>query len=400
MSNNEIKIQPLKYFPAFDGVRGLFCIMIISHHWVMPYLQGPFTFMWWLLQVFFMMSAYLITKILLYDKTRLSTKALFKRFYTRRALRIFPLYFLYIFLIGGLMLLAGTTEAGASNKDVLYFKENWFFLLTYTYNFTEVINYFRGIDFVPAPLFSHLWSLSLEEQFYFIFPIAIVVLPLKYLKRFVLAFIVAAPFVRAISYHILEGFNPDTHWLGLISVRNTFFQLDTLAYGMAVALFDTSKLKKSLVWFWGIFIFWVGYTFVSAYYIVQSGAEKTILLAIKEYMFMTYHYNYIFYFTLTNIMCAMFVVTVVNNTAMTKLFTFKPAVFLGKISYGIYVWHYFVMILAAGLLHPITGGHQKFIGNFWVELAMYIFYLVLLVIVAQLSYRFFESYFIRLKDKT
>src|SRR5690606_13827503 len=97
---------------------------------------------------------------------------------------------------------------------------------------------------------------------------------------------------------------------------------------------------------------------------------------------------------------AMFVLTIVNNTTMTKIFTFKPAVYLGKISYGIYVWHYFVMILAAGLLHPITGGHQKFIGNFWAELAMYTFYLILLVIVAQLSYRFFESYFIRLKDKT
>lgn len=393
-------IQPLKYFPAFDGVRGLFCIMIISHHWVMPYLQGPFTFMWWLLQVFFMLSAYLITRILLFDKTRMEPGALFKRFYIRRALRIFPLYFLYVFLIGGLLLLAGTTEGGAANKDVIYFKENWGFLFTYTYNFAELANYFRGIDYVPAPLFSHLWSLSLEEQFYFIFPLAIVFMPLKYLRKFILAFIIAAPFVRAITYHTLENINPDHHWLGLISVRNTLFQLDTLAYGMAVAVFDTSKIKHAVKWFLGIFIFWVIYTFVSAHYIVQSGEASSILWAIKEYTFMTYHHNYIFYFTLTNIMCALFVVTVVNNTVMTRLFSNKPAVFLGRISYGIYVWHYFVMILAAGLLHPITGGHQKFIGNFWAEAAMYIFYLVLLVIVAQLSYKFIESYFIRLKDKT
>jgi peptidoglycan/LPS O-acetylase OafA/YrhL len=189
-------IQPLKYFPAFDGVRGLFCILIISHHWVMPYLQGPFTFMWWLLQVFFMLSAYLITRILLYDKTRMEPKALFKRFYTRRILRIFPLYFLYVILIGGLLLIAGTTELGAKSPDVIYFKQNWGYLFTYTYNFAEIGNHFRGINYVPAPLFSHLWSLSLEEQFYFIFPVAIVFLPFNYLKKFVLAFIIAAPFVR------------------------------------------------------------------------------------------------------------------------------------------------------------------------------------------------------------
>ncbi len=393
-------IQPLKYFPAFDGVRGLFCILIISHHWVMPYLQGPFTFMWWLLQVFFMLSAYLITRILLYDKTRMEPKALFKRFYTRRILRIFPLYFFYVILIGGLLLLAGMTKQGALNPDVIYFKQNWGYLFTYTYNFAEIGNYFREINYIPAPLFSHLWSLSLEEQFYFIFPVAIVFLPFNYLKRFVVVFIVAAPFVRFISYYVLNDINPDPHWLGLISVRNTLFQLDTLAYGMAIAIFDTSKFKNSVKLFIGVFVFWVIYTFVSAHYIVESGSAKNIHAAIKEYTFMTYHMNYVFYFTLTNFMCALLVVTVVNNTAITRLFTNKPAIFLGRISYGIYVWHYFVMLLSAGILHPIIGSHVKYIGNFWAELGMYLFYLGLLVLVAHLSYKYIEVYFIKLKSKT
>ncbi|MCO5232275.1 MAG: acyltransferase [Chitinophagales bacterium] len=393
-------IQPLKYFPAFDGVRGLFCILIISHHWVMPYLQGPFTFMWWLLQVFFMLSAYLITRILLYDKTRMSNIALFKRFYSRRILRIFPLYFLYVFLIGGLLLLAGTTGEGNQNPDVLYFKQNWGFLLTYTYNFTEIANHFRDINYIPAPLFSHLWSLSLEEQFYMVIPFAILMLPMQHLKKVVIFFIIFAPFIRWLTYDILQGIDQDTHWLGLISVRNTLFQMDTLAYGMAVAIFDVGKIKNAIQIFLSVFIVWIIYTFVSAHFIVEAGGAKSIHLAIKEYTFMTFHKNYIFYFTLTNIMCALFVITVVNNTITTRMFSNKPLIFLGRISYGIYVWHYFVMLLAAGVLHPLIGSHHKYIGNFWAELAMYSFFLALLILIAHLSYKYFESYFIKLKAKT
>jgi peptidoglycan/LPS O-acetylase OafA/YrhL len=99
-------------------------------------------------------------------------------------------------------------------------------------------------------------------------------------------------------------------------------------------------------------------------------------------------------------MCALLVITLVNNTIITKLFTNKPAIFLGRISYGIYVWHYFVMLLAAGILNPIIGSHVKYIGNFWAELAMYSFYLALLILVAHLSYKYFEVYFIKLKSKT
>ena len=83
--------QPLKYIPAFDGVRGIFCLLIITHHWVMPHLKGPFALLWWILQLFFILSAYLITKILIYDKARLDFKNYIKRFFTRRAYRIFPL---------------------------------------------------------------------------------------------------------------------------------------------------------------------------------------------------------------------------------------------------------------------------------------------------------------------
>jgi len=394
-------VQPLKYIPAFDGVRGLFCILIISHHWIMPYLQGPFAFLWWLLQVFFMLSAYLITRILLYDKSRMNFKALAKRFYTRRALRIFPLYFAYLIVVGGLLLLAGTSEAGANNPEVIYFKQNWGFLFTYTYNFTELVNHFRGIEFHLPPLFSHLWSLSLEEQFYFIFPLAIFFLSDKHLKRFILAFIIGAPIVRLIAFHYLQHLDPvNTHWQGIVTVRNSFFHIDTLAYGVAVAIFDLDKIKKPVILFGILFVTWLAANLISAHFIVAAGDASNIKAALMEPTFMTYHYNYFFNFTLTNIMCAAFVVTIIKNTAMTKLFVSKPAIYLGKISYGIYIYHLFVMLLTAGLLHAVLGDLSKFRNNLFAELGIYGVYLCLLVLVAHLSYKYFESYFIKLKDKT
>lgn len=399
---NTTEVKRLKYIPALDGVRGIFCLLIITHHWIMPYLQGPFALLWWILQLFFVLSAYLITKVLLYDKSRMGTKDLLKRFYVRRSLRIFPLYYLYTLLIGGLLLLAGTTEMGATNKDVIYFKENWFFLYTYTYNFAEIINYFRGIEIeniIPAPLFSHLWSLSLEEQFYFVIPLIIAVSPMKYLRIGVLSLIIAAPVIRLVAYSVLQSIHPDENWLGLIAFRNTIFQMDSLAYGVAIAIFDVSKIKRAVLWFLLIASVWLSYTLISGYYIAQSGAAVNLWHAIKEYTFMTHHYNYTLLFTIANMMCAFFVITLVNDTAMAKLFSSKLTVFLGKLSYSMYVWHYFVMLIAAGILHMFFGDLEKFFGNFIVEVGMFSFYVGLLILVSYLSYRYFEVFFVKLKTK-
>lgn len=397
--SDTIQVKRLKYIPALDGVRGIFCLLIITHHWIMPYLQGPFALLWWILQLFFVLSAYLITKILIYDKYRMGTKALLKRFYVRRALRIFPLYYLYIFLVGGLLLLAGTTEMGAANKDVIYFKDNWFFLLTYTYNFSEIINYFRGVDYIPAPLFSHLWSLSLEEQFYFIIPLLIAILPMKYLRRGVLTLIILAPLIRFGAYQVLESINPDEKWLGLIAFRNTIFQMDSLAYGVAIALFDISKIKQAARLFLGIAFIWLTYTLVSGYFIAQSGSYPNMWAAIKEYTFMTHHYNYALLFTIANVMCAAFVISLVNQTYITRLFSSKPVIYLGKISYGMYVWHYFVMILSAGILHAFVGNLDRFFGNFFIEVGVFVFYISLLILISHISFKYYEMYFVKLKDK-
>lgn len=392
-------VKPLKYIPAFDGVRGLFCLLIITHHWVMPHLKGPFALLWWILQLFFILSAYLITKILLYDKERLDFKNYIRRFFIRRAYRIFPLYFIYLFVIGGFLLLAGTSEAGANNPDVRYFKENWGYLFTYTYNFAEIGNHFRGVDYHPSALFSHLWSLSLEEQFYTVFPFVIFFLSLKNLKRLIVAAIILGPIMRFVAYEGLFSLNPDPHWTGLIAVRNTFFQLDTLAYGMAIAVFDIDQIKHPLRWFGIILLAWFAMAFGSGYLLVQSGEYQSIRLAMNEYLFMTHHYNYATFFTLSNIMCAAFVLSIVRGSAINKFFENKVMCYLGKVSYGMYVYHYFVMLLAAGILHRFIGPHTNYIGNLPMEIFMFSFYIGLLVLVSHLSFKYLETYFLRLKEK-
>lgn len=393
------KIQPLKYIPAFDGVRGVFCLLIISHHWVMPYLKGPFALLWWILQLFFILSAYLISKILLYDKQRLDFKSYTKRFFTRRAYRIFPLYFIYLFVIGGFLLLAGTSEAGAQNPDVRYFKENWGYLFTYTYNFAEIGNYFRGVDYHPSALFSHLWSLSLEEQFYFIFPFVIFFLSIKNLKRLIIAVILLGPLVRVVAYQTLQGIHDEPEWLGLIAVRNTFFQLDTLAYGMAIAVFDIDKIKRPVMWFGIILAAWFAAAFTSAWFIVDAGEASGIRAAMSEYIFMTKHHNYVTFFTLSNIMCAAFVLCIVKGSVLNKFFENRVLCYLGKVSYGMYVYHYFVMLLAAGILGSFMGPHTKYIGNFPAEVFMFTFYIGLLVLISHVSYKYIEMYFLKLKER-
>lgn len=145
------------YLPALDGLRAVSIVMVIWHHcWLTPppgvWGKGPAG-----VQLFFVISGYLVTTLLLRERERRGQVSL-TAFYRRRALRIFPLYYA---VLGGLTLhaLGGEWFAGPSAQRAHFFR-NWPYFATFTCNWFVVWT-------VPHPItFAFAWTLALEEQFY------------------------------------------------------------------------------------------------------------------------------------------------------------------------------------------------------------------------------------------
>ena len=141
--------------PALDGLR-CFAILIVAMYHFHILAAG-----WIGVQIFFVLSGFLITSILLDAKARHSG-TYFTRFYWRRTLRIFPLYFAYLAVAA---LAFALIAAPSAWRDL----SGW--LVTYTSNFSRMIVYDKGTEF-----FVHFLSLAVDEQFYLVWPLVVFLL--------------------------------------------------------------------------------------------------------------------------------------------------------------------------------------------------------------------------------
>ena len=143
--------KSLRYIPSLDGLRGLGSFLVIATHY--GYSQDG----WIGLEFFFVLSGFLITAILLTETNRPLGEYL-GRFYWRRLLRTFPPYFGYL-LICGIVYVCVRQPRGF--LDVLPS------LATYWFNFYTLFHFYAD---KPSFMFAHLWSMSVEEQFYLVWP--------------------------------------------------------------------------------------------------------------------------------------------------------------------------------------------------------------------------------------
>lgn len=402
--------KPLSYIASLDGVRGLFCLGILSHHIPVVYLRTHFAFFWFILPLFFVMSGFLITRILLGQKSKgESFKSFFGNFYAKRSFRIFPLYFAYIFFWFGLVYIAGDKKGLSEGLGLTpEVRENWWMLMTYTYNLKELVNF--GLDkpvMYGCLLLEHLWSLSLEEQFYFIIPFMVFFLSQKNLKRAILFIIIIMPFIRFFGMAYLKQTDyvqniPDNArniWLGVVVNRNTIFQLDALFTGAFMAVFNFESIKKAHYWFFGLCGLWFFVTFANGF-IIAHQEQTTLYTALHEIDFLSKNNIYTYIFTLVNFMCLFFMLTLMRrDTWMNKIFENKFLVYLGKISYGIYVFHFSVFIFTFGLGVIFVRKLHLDANNLGVGLVIWLLCYVFTICVSAFSYKYFEHYFIRLKDR-
>src|SRR6185503_19750329 len=156
------------HVPSLDGIRGLAIAIVLVHngtfilhgsHATLPKVAAAVAAAGWLgVQLFFVLSGFLITGILLDSRTR---PQFFRTFYTRRTLRIFPLY--YAFLASALFIVPLLANVPDWHATAL---RNQVFYWTYTSNWANPLGY-------AIPGLSHFWSLAVEEQFYLFWPVVV-----------------------------------------------------------------------------------------------------------------------------------------------------------------------------------------------------------------------------------
>lgn len=298
--------------------------------------------------LFFLLSAYLITELLLRE-VRQFGKLDLRSFYIRRILRIWPLYFLGI-LIGVLLPLVDSKQRFPLP-----------YALAFVFMFGNLMVSLKGV--FPSA-FVALWSVSFEEQFYLLWPAVI-----KKTRGNGLLWACAVLLaIATVSRVILLGraISMDAE---LTIWTNTLTRLDPLALGIATAVLLHGK-RRTLNWAIRLALIAAGL----ALWLVAGWYYSCLTLT-----FMLFGYPAIALGAWLIFMAAL-------GSALAP----RWLRYLGKISYGLYVFHGLALYSAG---HLIGGIHtiRTFVVHWWLSLA-------LTVAMAAISYRYFESPFLRLKD--
>jgi peptidoglycan/LPS O-acetylase OafA/YrhL len=213
------------YVPALDGVRGLAILVVMIGHFNLGYyptykaetvLKTLIETGWWGVDLFFVLSGFLITGILLDAK---GSSHYFRNFYVRRVLRIFPLYYGFLFAF---FIVAPILRPPDPASPFIGWQSSQVWFWTYLSNYQLLFpNWVR-----PYPL-THFWTLAVEEQFYLVWPAIVLLASRRGLVRICLA-CVAGSFVFRVWLN-WAGFDPG------IGYRVTPARLDTLAIGALLA---------------------------------------------------------------------------------------------------------------------------------------------------------------------
>jgi len=359
-------VPGLGHVKALDGFRGLAIIGVLLLHF------GLVSCGWVGVQIFFVLSGFLITSILLADR-HLTFGAYLKRFYWRRSLRIFPLYFGYLAVITAAFVVAGVPAP---------FERYWPYLYSYTFNYVAL-----RPGYNPGIFFGHLWSLSIEEQFYLLWPAIVYLLPRRAFQWVILALVTLGPAIRAVTATILSGAIDTPNYLGRNIYGLTFCQLDAFAVGAAVAVFKEKLAKQEGRNFLICSLIVLAYGQVSAMMATGSPAFDT---SLGYGLPMFGGGRHIWGYTLLNGWAASLLLLASRPNAISAFLSRPALVYIGKISYGIYLFHPSIQKLAITMVGYRYGLER---------LAVSIFCFGAVVAVSSLSYRWYESPFLRLKAK-
>lgn len=348
-----------KKIPSLDGLRAVSILIVLNTHATLTgsYPKSISKFIPFIgdfgVTVFFVISGFLITSLLIKEKEN-QGKIDLGNFYIRRVLRIFPVYFLFL----GVVLLI-------DNFQRLSIPQNFYLhALTYTTNFnlSEMWTYDGHIHW----LLGHTWSLAVEEQFYLFWPF-ILLLDRKKVVWIICILLVLSPITRVMT--VL--FRPYKHFF----FADFFNYSDSIMWGALIAYiweYKSNIITKKLSYHWGIRVIVL---------VVLIGLNKfgnhlpPSFLAPFERVIVSAFVGYL-----------MISVIVVKDDWVYKILNHRLVTAVGVISYSLYVWQQ-IFLYDANWLH----------GDVWYR--QFPVNILIVFIVATLSYRLYEKQFLQLKKR-
>lgn len=342
---------------ALDGLRGIAIALVLIVHF---YYRGPqlasspvskefFIFGWTGVELFFVLSGFLITSILLKAK---GVGGALGGFYLNRAARILPLYIAFLV---ALLAASFLTLPSPLSDSLLNFREYFFTYFFYISNFS----YIAGWDVSQANiLLSPTWSLAVEQHFYLFWPLFVLFLPVRTTK----ILIVSLYLIMASARVAMAGnISPE------VVYHTTFLHFDGLAMGAMAALFLPSISNKSTL--------------------VRCTAVVSFLLIAALFMSQgTFHYKnpqiFSFGIPLVNLFYCSAMIYVMSSNVLSKVFSISPLTVLGKYSYCIYLLHWPMLMIFSQI---------KISTGLFGWSAMYVAFTLALLMMARVSWILLES---------
>ena len=357
MSNNKSK-----YLPSIDSLRALAVLAVIIYHVDVNYLPGGFLGV----DLFFVLSGYLISSLIIKEFRKTGTVNLYN-FYIRRARRLLPAVYFMITVGLVVMVLFNEVLLRKSHLDAIFgyiYSSNWWYIF-------HKLDYFDSFG-AQSP-FKHLWSLAIEEQFYMIFPLLFLLVNGKKkskdgtykLNKNFLYVVLGLILVSLIAHILLFDIN---------NISRIYFGTDTRAFSLLVGvvgaiLYPMERLHSKVRPQQNMI-----YSVVS---LVSIATLITVMVYTSEYNTWLYRGG----FLLVAILGLIVIISSgKQHTLMSKLLSFKPVVFIGKISYSLYLWHFPILVLTT----PVSE-----IGN--PNIIFVILRVILTFVLATASYVFVET---------
>lgn len=345
-----------RYMAGLDGLRALAVLSVIAYHLNFSWASGGFLGV----TVFFVLSGYLITDLLVAE-WGINKKIDLKSFWIRRAKRLLPGMFTLLLFIIAFVSLFDSSLLGNLKQDskaALFYYSNWWYIFHH-------LSYFES--FGTPSLLNHFWSLAVEEQFYILWPI-LILLGLRFIKNkdrlvlFTLIGAIVSALLMAVIYE--PGSDPSRVYYG------TDTRAFSLLIGAALALvWPSRKLSNNVTKSGKITIDAIGIIGMLTFLFMVGKTNQYDSFLYRGGMF------------LLSISTAMLIAALAHPVSkIGRFLAMKPLKWVGLRSYGIYLWHYPVIVLLSPKVN--TGD---------ISIFRVILQLTLIFGLAALSYHYIEN---------
>jgi peptidoglycan/LPS O-acetylase OafA/YrhL len=346
-----------------DGLRALAILLVDAWHYI-GIVGGPESALWQIfifgrtgVDLFFVLSGYLITRILL---ANVETPSYFSAFYGRRSFRILPIYFVMvaIYLIG--------RQLGGSAPILFGGPLPWWSYVIGLQNVWMAIEQSYGAAWLAGT-----WSLAIEEQFYLIFPLVVYYAPSRTLPRLLIALLVLCPVGRLIAHSLGD----EIGYYVLMPLR-----ADILAIGALIAWLEFSGSISAYVRRIFQIVFWSSICFFPVFaWVIEN---STFNMAVWGHSYLMALYG-----------TTVFMALDCKGAPQLEFLRSRPAAFFARISYALYLTHGYVLILVflAAKSSPTVAT--------WHGAMLTILAFAISIAICIASYRFIEGPLIRMAHR-